>query len=99
MIPMRVNGADQQEIMFLLCRVHQLEIENLESQSLSLYRDFQIKKKDMVLSRQRHYRNLSDEIIKRQKGLLDGKYLTLNTHMRKFLAVCWQFFFLTESGE
>ncbi|PVD37655.1 hypothetical protein C0Q70_00253 [Pomacea canaliculata] len=73
MIPMRVNGADQQEIMFLLCRVHQLEIENLESQSLSLYRDFQIKKKDMVLSRQRHYRNLSDEIIKRQKGLLDDQ--------------------------
>lgn len=71
MIPMRVSGADQQEIVRLLCRVHQLEIENLESQSASLLRDFQIKKKDMVISRLRHYRNITDDIIRRQRDLLD----------------------------
>lgn len=74
MIPMRVSGADQQEIVRLLCRVHQLEIENLESQSSSLMRDFQIKKKNMVLSRLNHYRNLADDIIKRQRELLEGNF-------------------------
>lgn len=74
MIPMRVSGADQQEIMRLLCRVHQLEIENLESQSASLLRDFQIKKKDMVISRFRQHRNLIDDIIRRQRDLMDGEY-------------------------
>ncbi|XP_076447209.1 kinesin-like protein KIF19 [Babylonia areolata] len=71
MIPMRVSGVDQQEIMRLLCKVHQLEIENMESQSASLLRDFQIKKKDMVISRLRHHHNLTDDIIRRQRDLLD----------------------------
>ena len=73
MIPMHVSGVDQQEIVRLLCKVHQLEIENMESQSASLLRDFQIKKKDMVISRLRQHNNLSDDIIRRQRDLLDGK--------------------------
>ena len=73
MIPMRVSGMDQQEVMRLLCRVHQLEIENLESQSASLLRDFQIKKKDMVISRFHQHRNLVDDIIRRQRDLMDGE--------------------------
>ena len=64
---------DQQEVMRLLCRVHQLEIENLESQSASLLRDFQIKKKDMVISRFHQHRNLVDDIIRRQRDLMDGE--------------------------
>ncbi|KAK7112371.1 kinesin-like protein KIF19 [Littorina saxatilis] len=71
MIPMRVSGADQQEVVRLLCKVHQLEIENLESQSASLLRDFQIKKKDMVISRLFNNRSLIDDLIRRQRDLLD----------------------------
>ena len=72
MIPMRVSGSEQQEIVRLLCRVHQLEIENMESQSANLMRDFHIKRKDMVIAKHRHNKNLADEIIRRQRDLLSG---------------------------
>lgn len=71
MIPVRISSADQQEILKLLCRVHQLEIESLEGQSAGLLRDFQIRHKDMVITKLHHYRNLSDDIIKRQKRIIE----------------------------
>lgn len=72
MIPVRISSADQQEILHLLCRVHQLEIQSLEGQSASLLRDFQIRHKDMVITKLHHSRNLSDDIIKCQKKIIDG---------------------------
>ncbi|KAL8610502.1 hypothetical protein ACOMHN_060422 [Nucella lapillus] len=71
MIPMRVSGADQQEVVRLLCRVHQLEIVNMEAQSASLQRDFQIKRRDMVIARLHHHHSLSHDIIQRQRDLLE----------------------------
>jgi kinesin family protein 18/19 len=53
--------------------VHQLEIDHLDSQSAALMRDFQIKKKDMVIARYRQHRSLADEIISRQRDLLNGQ--------------------------
>ncbi|KAI8794146.1 kinesin protein KIF19 [Biomphalaria glabrata] len=75
MIPLRINNADQQEILKLLCRVHQLEIESLEGQSAGLLRDFQIRHKDMVITKLHHYRNISDDIINRQKRIIDENNL------------------------
>ncbi|XP_060067526.1 kinesin-like protein KIF19 [Ylistrum balloti] len=72
-IPQRINGEDQREILSLLYKVHVLEIENTEVQSACLLREFQIKKKDMVLSRFRQHQNLTDQIIKRQRVLLAEK--------------------------
>ncbi|XP_059157154.1 kinesin-like protein KIF19 isoform X2 [Physella acuta] len=71
LIPIRISNADQQEILKLLCRVHQLEIESLEGQSARLLGDFQIRHKDMVITKLHHYRNLSDDIIKRQKQIIE----------------------------
>ncbi|XP_071106113.1 kinesin-like protein KIF19 [Haliotis cracherodii] len=69
-IPQRIGDDDQQEILQLLCKVHELEIENLEVKSACLLRDFTIKKKDMIITRFRHHRNLCDEIIKQQRQLI-----------------------------
>lgn len=72
MIPHRVNSEDQKDVLRLLCKVHELEIQNTEVQSSCLLRDFQIKKKDMVISRYRQHQNLSDQIIRKQKRLIEG---------------------------
>ncbi|XP_050391529.1 kinesin-like protein KIF19 isoform X3 [Patella vulgata] len=71
LIPVKVSNIDQQEIIRQMCKVHELEIENLQNIAASLMRDFEIKKKDMVITRFRHHRNLCDEIIKQQRDLID----------------------------
>ncbi|XP_078317515.1 kinesin-like protein KIF19 isoform X2 [Crassostrea virginica] len=70
-VPQRINTEDQREILNLLCKVHELEIENTETQSACLLREFQIKRKDMVISRFRQHQNLCDQIIKRQKQIME----------------------------
>ncbi|GFR64801.1 kinesin-like protein [Elysia marginata] len=71
MIPVRISSADQQEILQLLCKVHQLEIASLEGQAAGLLRDFQLRHKDMVITRLQHWRSLADDIISRQRQMLE----------------------------
>ena len=73
MIPVRISNSDQQEILSLLCRVHQLEIQSLEGQSAALTRDFTIRHKDMVITKLNHYKNLSDDIIMKQRRMIEGE--------------------------
>ena len=77
MIPTRINSEDQKEVLRLLCKVHELELTNTEVQSSCILRDFQIKKKDMVISRYRQHQSLCDQIIHKQKKILDGKKSSL----------------------
>lgn len=70
-IPQRISSEDQKEVLHLLCKVHELEITNTEVQSSCILRDFQIKKKDMVISRYRQHQSLCDQIIHKQKQILD----------------------------
>lgn len=58
-----------------MCKVHELEIEKVEGQSACLIRDFQIKKKDIVISRFRQHQNLCDEIIRKQRVIIEGNYM------------------------
>lgn len=53
--------------------MHELEIENTETQSACLLREFQIKRKDMVILKFRQHQNLCDQIIQRQKQIMEGK--------------------------
>ena len=96
-IPHRISNQNQQEILQLLCRVHQLEIENLEAKSISLLRDFQIKKKDMVITRFKHHRNLCADIIKQQQQIIEGKlcHTTSMLNYIKGVILCSTLFLIT----
>ena len=61
-----------------MCKVHELEIENTEGQSACL-----IRKKDMVISRFKQHRTLCDEIIRKQKILLEGMYAMFDGHWKE----------------
>ena len=54
-----------------MCRVHELEIENMEMQSACLLHEFELQKKDMLVTRYDQQRSLCDEIIQQQRALID----------------------------
>ncbi|XP_053393592.1 kinesin-like protein KIF19 [Mercenaria mercenaria] len=85
MIPHRVNSEDQKEVLRLLCKVHELEIQNTEVQSSCILRDFQIKKKDMVISRFRQHQHLSDQIIRKQKRLIEDNKLFVSKELEELI--------------
>lgn len=72
MIPHRIDTEDQREILNLLCKVHQLEIEKTEVESVCILREFTIRKKDIIIHRLRQHQSLCDQIINKQRALLKG---------------------------
>ncbi|KAL5019094.1 hypothetical protein ScPMuIL_004816 [Solemya velum] len=75
LIPQKINIEDHREILSLLVKVHELEITNTEVQTSCLLRDFQIKKKDMVIARHRQQQHICDQIIKRQRRIISENNL------------------------
>ncbi|GCB83491.1 hypothetical protein scyTo_0024133, partial [Scyliorhinus torazame] len=76
LLPKWLNNKDQQEIMSLLCKVHELEVENTEIQSALLHKENILQQKDFVIQHYEQHRALCDEIILQQRQLIDG---TVNT--------------------
>lgn len=69
----RGSSEEQREVLALLCRVHELEMENAEMQSHALLRDGVIRQKNFVVQRFEQHRHLCDEIIQQQRQLMDGE--------------------------
>lgn len=61
----------------LLCKVHELEIENAEMQSHALLKDNVIRQKNFVVQRFAQHRHLCDEIIQQQRQFIDGERFSL----------------------
>uniref|UniRef100_A0A3B5L489 Kinesin-like protein n=1 Tax=Xiphophorus couchianus TaxID=32473 RepID=A0A3B5L489_9TELE len=75
LLPRRVSSEEQREILGLLCKVHELEIENTEMQSHALIKDNVIRQKNFVVQRFEQHRHLCDEIIQQQRQFIDGNLL------------------------
>ena len=58
--------------MQLLCRTHELEITKVEMESAALQQQHEVKRRDLLLLKYDRQRNLMNEIIKRQKALIEG---------------------------
>ena len=58
--------------MQLLCRTHELEIAKVEMESKALLQQHEVKRRDLLLLKYDRQRNLMNEIIKRQKALIEG---------------------------
>jgi kinesin family protein 18/19 len=56
----------------LLCRTHELEISKVEMESAALQQQHEVKRRDLLLLKYDRQRNLMNEIIKRQKALIEG---------------------------
>lgn len=77
LLPRRVSSEEQREVLGLLCKVHELEIENAEMQSHALLKDNVIRQKNYVVQRFEQHRHLCDEIIQQQKQFIDGEPISI----------------------
>lgn len=75
----RVSSDEQREVLGLLCKVHELEIENTEIQSQALLKDSVIRQKNFVVQRFEQHRHLCDEIIQQQRQFIDGEVFAPST--------------------
>uniref|UniRef100_A0A1A7WL73 Kinesin-like protein KIF19 n=1 Tax=Iconisemion striatum TaxID=60296 RepID=A0A1A7WL73_9TELE len=83
LLPRRVSSEEQREILGLLCKVHELEIENAEMQSHALIKDNVIRQKNFVVQRFEQHRHLCDEIIQKQRQFIDDNSLLVPPHLQE----------------
>ena len=84
LLPRRVSSEEQREVLGLLCKVHELEIENAEMQSHALLKDNVIRQKNFVVQRFEQHRHLCDDIIQQQRQFIDGE----SDHDKPLLNIC-----------
>lgn len=72
-LPRRIGSEEQREVLSLLCRVHELEVENTEMQSHALLRDGALRHRREAVRRLEQHRSLCDEIIQGQRQIIEGR--------------------------
>jgi len=72
-LPRQIASEDQQEVLRLLCRAHELELGNAELQANTLYKENLLCQKDFVIQRLQQHMLLCEEIIQHQQMLIKGK--------------------------
>ncbi|XP_034050610.1 kinesin-like protein KIF19 [Thalassophryne amazonica] len=87
LLPRRVSSEEQREVLGLLCKVHELEIENAEMQSHALLKDNVIRHKNFVVQRFEQHRHLCDEIIQQQRRFIDDHSLLVPPHLQELYDV------------
>lgn len=71
-MPRHISNDEQREILTLLCKVHELELEKTEIQSAVLCKDNVLRTKDFIIQRHEQQRELCYDIIHQQKALIEG---------------------------
>ncbi|XP_069341779.1 kinesin-like protein KIF19 [Eulemur rufifrons] len=73
LLPRQVTSEDQREVLRLLCRAHELEVENTALQASNLCRKNLLCQKDFVIQRYHQHRLLCEQVIREQRQLIqDG---------------------------
>nr|XP_033817153.1 kinesin-like protein KIF19 [Geotrypetes seraphini] len=86
-LPRRISSEEQREVLTLLCKVHELEIENTEMQSNALLKDNMIRQKDFVVQRFEQHRSLCAEIIQRQRQIISDHNLLVPHQLEELYQV------------
>ncbi|XP_032900452.1 kinesin-like protein KIF19 isoform X1 [Amblyraja radiata] len=81
LLPKRISSEQQREVLSLLCKVHELEIENTEMQSIALLKDNVIRQTNYVIQRFEQHRQLCAEIIQQQRQIIDDHNLLVPSQL------------------
>ncbi|XP_054401602.1 kinesin-like protein KIF19 [Pongo abelii] len=85
LLPRRVTSEDHREVLRLLCRAHELEVENTELQADNLCRKNLLCQKDFVIQRYHQHRLLCQQLIQEQRRLIqDSGLLVLEPLEKRF---------------
>ncbi|KAM6352040.1 kinesin-like protein KIF19 isoform 3-T5 [Alca torda] len=71
--PRQITSEDQQEVLRLLCRAHELELGNAELQTNTLYKENLLCQKDFVIQQLQQHMLLCEEIIQQQQMLIQAQ--------------------------
>jgi len=83
MLPNLVSTSDQQEILRLLCKIHELEMENVHMQSSCLLRDMDIRQRELAMEQYKQHHTLADELIQHQRTLMDEKNIPMSKDLEE----------------
>ncbi|XP_035757227.1 kinesin-like protein KIF19 [Egretta garzetta] len=70
--PRQITNEDQQEVLRLLCRAHELELSNAELQASALYKE-NLLRQDFVIQQLQQHMLLCEEIIQQQQMLIKAQ--------------------------
>ncbi|XP_007941187.1 kinesin-like protein KIF19 [Orycteropus afer afer] len=70
LLPRQAISEGQREVLQLLCRAHELEVENTELQARSLCCKNLLRQKDFVIQRCRQHRLLGEQLVREQRQLI-----------------------------
>ncbi|XP_071796693.1 kinesin-like protein KIF19 [Asterias amurensis] len=70
-LPKKITSEEQGEILSMLCKVHELEIENTELKSQALIHKHSTEQKEMLIRCYEKHRLLCDKIIQEQRALIN----------------------------
>ncbi|KDR22574.1 hypothetical protein L798_12702, partial [Zootermopsis nevadensis] len=76
-LPSQISSDDERELLALMCRVHELEAEKMALQSERLIKQHELRRRDLVILRYDRQRHICEEIITRQRKLMEEGRVTL----------------------
>jgi len=71
-LPSQISSEEERELLALMCRVHELEVEKMALQSERLIKQHELWRRDLIILRYDRQRHLCEEIITRQRQLMEG---------------------------
>ncbi|KAI4456335.1 kinesin-related [Holotrichia oblita] len=82
-LPGLLSSDDEREILALMCRVHELEADKMALQSERLVRQHELRRRDLIILRYDRQRQLCEEIITRQRLLIEENKIKLPTDLQE----------------
>lgn len=71
-LPFEINSEEERELLSLIIRVHELEIDKITLQSERLTREHALRQRDLTIMRYDRQRQICEEIITRQRKIMEG---------------------------
>ncbi|XDV14684.1 hypothetical protein PO909_014897 [Leuciscus waleckii] len=87
LLPKRISNSEQRDILTLLCKVHELELEKTEIQSAVLCKENVLRTKDFIIQRHEQQRTLCDDIIHQQKALIEDQGLCVPEELQELYSL------------
>ncbi|XP_069503716.1 kinesin-like protein KIF19 [Ambystoma mexicanum] len=83
LLPNVIHNGDQQEVLRLLCKVHEMEVGNTELQAGAMWKENLLSQKDVVIQKYERQRLMCDEIIRQQLILIEDQQVPVPQSLRK----------------
>ncbi|XP_066588889.1 kinesin-like protein KIF19 [Prorops nasuta] len=89
-LPGRINSEEERELLALMLKVHELEADKMMLQSERLVKQHELRRRELLLLRYDRQRQISDEIITRQRRLMEDGHLALPSDLQDLYAMYQQ---------